>query len=108
MKTDGMIDKFIKTKLEPKEEASVVFPVVEGRGCHDPGNKLDHDNIRQHINSYHPQISHYNNREHAPKRRYLQPGITVTDMWHDYCEKHRKISYELYRNVFKLERITIG
>jgi len=105
MKTDGMITEFVKAKV--KGEANAISPTVDGRGHHAPSTKFNRDLIKEHINSYHPQISHYN-REHAPNRRYLEPHLTITDMWNDFTEKHTQISYELYRQVFQTERITFG
>ena len=104
-KTDGMITEFVTTKLNAPEQA--ISPTTEGRGKHEPWNKLDRAAIKEHVNSYHPAVSHYK-LSHAPLRRCLEPGLTISLMWHDFCEKHQKISYELYRQVFESERITFG
>ena len=67
------------------------------------------DEILGHINSYHPQISHYT-RSHAPLRRYLPVNITLTMMVQDFNAKHPEcqVSYSMYRLVFKKQRITFG
>ncbi|KAF5281753.1 hypothetical protein FQR65_LT14548 [Abscondita terminalis] len=64
----------------------------------------NYTDIKNHINSYHPQVSHYN-LEHAPNRRYLPCDITIRDMYKDFIEKVYKISYETYRKVFDKENI---
>ena len=102
MKTDGMITEFMKTKVD-----CAVSPSVDVRGHHAPMNKFDKKLIKEHINSYHPQVSRYN-REHAPNRRYLEPNLSITDKWSDFTNKYKKISYELYRQVFESEKITFG
>ncbi|KAF5281723.1 hypothetical protein FQR65_LT14563 [Abscondita terminalis] len=53
----------------------------------------NYTDIKNHINSYHPQVSHYN-LEHAPNRRYLPCDITIRDMYKDFIEKVYKISYK--------------
>ena len=63
--------------------------------------KADKATIRQHIESFHPQVSHYN-REHAPNHRYLDPTPNVTSMWKDYTENHQQMSYSVYFSVFKI------
>ena len=76
-------------------------------GEHEPWNKIDRGVIKQHINSYRPVVSHYKVK-HAPLRRYLEPDVTISCMWRAFCEKTKKISFELYRQVFDSERITFG
>ena len=105
IKTDGMITEFVNTKLNAPEQA--VSPTAEGRGKHEPWNKVDRGAIKEHINSYHPTVSHYK-VSHVPLRRYLEPGLTISLMSQDFCEKQKRISYELYRQVFESENITFG
>ena len=85
----------------------VVSPSVDVRGHHAPMKKFDKNLIKEHINSYHSQVSRYN-REHAPNRRYLESHLSITDKWSDFTNKYKKISYELYRQVFESEKITLG
>ena len=97
-----MITEIVKAKVN-----CAVSPMVDVRDHHAPMNKFDKNLIKEHINSYHPQVSFYN-REHAPNRRYLEPNLSITDMWIDFTKKYQKISYELYRQVFESEKITLG
>jgi hypothetical protein len=64
---------------------------------HAPSNKMSDDMttmIKEHIESYHPAVSHYR-REHAPRRKYLPPELTINDMHKDFTEKHSQVvSYE--------------
>ena len=77
---------------------------IDGRGRHPPKHKitLDDDNtITAHIMSFNPAISHYR-REHAPRRLYLPPEISVKEMHKDYEKKctvggRKFYCYEQYR-----------
>ena len=60
--------------------------------------KLDHAPIEAHITSFKPQVSHYK-LENSPHRRYLEPHLTITDMWKDYNSTHESISYISYQRV---------
>ena len=106
MKTDRMVFDFIKAKTQYSEEV-LRSVLVDRRGSTTPSNKKDHKTIKEHIHSYNPQVSHYR-LEHAPNRRYLEPYLTIKDMWNDYIEKHEKFSYYTYRNVFSQENIGFG
>ncbi|KAK3800732.1 hypothetical protein RRG08_003137 [Elysia crispata] len=54
-------------------------------------------------------VSHYN-LNNAPNRRYLDPHLTITDMWKHYNDIHpeRKISYIAYQRIFTKEKISFG
>lgn len=57
--------------------------------------------IMSHIESFHPEISHYR-RLHAPNKRYLPNQLSIAFMHADYLAKHAndsdlKCSYEKYR-----------
>ncbi|KAG1656357.1 hypothetical protein GQR58_024008 [Nymphon striatum] len=80
-RTDGIITEFVKAKQNPKQTIS---PTRDNRGRNIPPNKKDRDLIAEHINSYHPFVSHYT-RENAPNRRYLGAHLTVRTMYNDYC-----------------------
>lgn len=60
--------------------------------------------IKEHINSYHPQQSHYN-LSHSPHRRYLTADLTIRSMHSDFNSKHANVAYETYRRVFEKENI---
>ena len=65
-----------------------------------PTNKISEDviqDINVHIMSYGPTISHYR-RTHAPKRLYLSPELSLSQMHHDYIAGGGKCSYLAYRN----------
>ena len=106
VKTDGIVTEFVKCKNRAAAES--VMPTSDRRGKASPPNKVDHVIIRDHINSFHPQVSHYN-IQHTPNRRYLDPGLTITSMWKDFQEKHNiPVSYELYRQTFYSENISFS
>ena len=81
-------------------DSSGLAPPPERRGRHTPANKIDLTPMFNHIESFHPSISHYR-REHAPNRRYLPSDITIKSMFQDYRQKFTKGSYETYRKAVK-------
>jgi len=70
---------------------------------HEPHNKYQfNDLINEHIESFHPTISHYR-REHAPNVRYLPSDVNIVMIYQDFIIKHpnQNISYKLYRCKLK-------
>ena len=65
------------TSIRRADDISAPALTTDRRGKASQPNKIDHNMIREHINSYHPQISHYN-IAHAPHRRYLESSLSVT------------------------------
>lgn len=61
--------------------------------------------IKIHIESYHPQVSHYN-LAHASNRGYLPPDLSIRQLHKDYVSKNKHLSYETCRKV--LEKQNIG
>lgn len=89
-------DKVIRNILSQKGS---ITPKPDGRKSNRK-KKKDWDLIVQHIESFHPQISHYR-REHGPKRRYLPNDLTIRLMSDNFAEKYpdSSCSYSLYRQV---------
>ncbi|KAJ4947838.1 hypothetical protein JOQ06_009869 [Pogonophryne albipinna] len=83
-----------------KDISTPLAPPKDQRGRHAPANKLDQKPLHEHIESFHPTVSHYR-REHAPWRRYLPSDISMKLMYADYIEKDNKCSYESYRKAVK-------
>ena len=46
-------------------------------------NFREHENIKEHINSFHPFVSHYR-LKHAPNRHYLESELWVNDLYKDF------------------------
>ncbi|KAJ8361175.1 hypothetical protein SKAU_G00177000 [Synaphobranchus kaupii] len=88
-----------------KEIASPLAPPKDQRGRHAPANKLDLKPVYDHIESFHPTVSHYR-REHAPGRRYLPSDINIKLMHADYVENGNSCSYESYRKAVKSKNIS--
>ena len=66
-----------------------LVPPPDMRGKQAPGNKLSEENlanIHAHINSYHPQASHYQ-RVNAPNRRYISSDVTTKEMFENFSEQ---------------------
>lgn len=68
------------------------------RGKHDPKHKINHELVREHIETFKPCIPHYR-REHAPNRRYLSSDICPKLMVADFTQKHFPISIGQYRKI---------
>ena len=103
-------DKTITTAVSVPLGGNVITVMTDRRGKHDPSNKFSDtvvEQIKNHIESYHPSISHYR-REHAPFRRYISPEISVRDMHQDYAARYPQhhCSYEFYRKTVKSMNIS--
>ena len=90
MKSDGIISEFLKTKRNGQS----IAPAQDARGRSTPPNKSNEELIKAHINSYHPQVSHYT-REHAPNRRYIEAGLTITSKFIKYVLNLARYKYFL-------------
>ena len=99
MKSDGRITELLKSRTRSFEES--ISSTNDGRGKAPAAlkQKVDHAAIKEHINSYKPAISHYK-RESCSKRRYLNPDISVMQMWKDFNSKKPDIYYIFWRKVF--------
>ena len=74
--------------------------ISDWRGSTLNPKKLDQALIEAHILSFNPQVSHYK-LDNSPNWRYLEPHLTITDMWKDYNLTHEAISYISYQRVFQ-------
>ena len=83
LKSDGMITEMVRAQRQSYDGA--IAPVEDHRGSHLPSNKCDVEVICRHINSYNPTISHYK-RKNAPYKRYLNPELSIKEMYKDECE----------------------
>lgn len=86
-----------------------ISPGKDGRGRHEPKNKIDAEIINKHVLSFNPAIHHYR-REHAPKRLYLPSDITIKSMHMDYNTQPevQKVSLERYRQAVKFHNISFA
>lgn len=105
-------DWAIQSFLIKKEQSTInnlSQPRPDGRGRRSSEKKIDTKFIEEHIESFHPTISHYR-REHAPNRRYLPSDINATFMHKDFLEKYPQnmCSYEVYRKVIKQKNISFA
>lgn len=110
---------FFLTTLGYKPGNDSIIQTVVGRSvdsniCHDQRGKFDRREgkfdrqlIINHIESYHPQVSHYR-REHAPNIRCLPNDVTIHDMWNDFNNvSNIKISYSLYQQTLSIKIFTL-
>uniref|UniRef100_A0A2S2NS37 DUF7869 domain-containing protein n=1 Tax=Schizaphis graminum TaxID=13262 RepID=A0A2S2NS37_SCHGA len=100
-------DKVVVYNVLNKTSPGNIIPELVKRG-HEPHNKYKfNDLINEHIESFHPTISHYR-REHAPNVRYLPSDVNIVMMHQDFLIKHpnQNISYELYRCKLKEKKIS--
>ena len=96
-------DKVITVAMSSPPNGNNVTVSGDERGKHEPSNKFSKEFevlLHQHIESYHPSISHYR-REHAPLRRYLSPELTITEMHQDFINEYptNMCGYETYRKA---------
>ena len=86
-----------------------MFVLQSTRGKHTTANKKSEEAnalVEEHINSFHPSISHYR-RKHAPFRRYISPELNITILYDDFNTKHpRLVSKEFYRKKIKKMNIS--
>ena len=86
LKGNGIIAQFLKwSKANP-----LISPSEKRGGRQNKDVDEERNNcIMNHINSFNPQISHYN-RNHAPNPKYLPPELSVKYMWDDYVSNSKK------------------
>ena len=92
--SDGIISDFFRTKRNGQS----IAPTQDARGRSTPPNKSNEELIKAHINSYHPQVSHYT-REHAPNRRYIEAGLTITSKFITYVFNLARYKYFIMFNI---------
>lgn len=90
-----------------KSNTRPLVPSKDQRGRQAAVNKMDVKTLDDHIESFHPCVSHYR-REHAPNRRYLPSDITIKMMHSDYLDKGNVCSYEAYRKIVKDKKISFA
>ncbi|CAH0691704.1 unnamed protein product [Spodoptera exigua] len=75
---------------------------TDKRGKREHKEKIDRNQLKEHIESFRPAIAHYR-RKHAPNKRYLPSDLNATLMFKDFQDKFPdiKVSYELYRHFLK-------
>ena len=56
LKTDGMITSYLNVKLDILKGPKGLL--ADGRGKHECKAKSDEESMKQHIESFYPQISH--------------------------------------------------
>ena len=99
----------ILTKLFKSMTPSKIRPPSDQRGKHLPKHAFTPEVIAlidAHIESFHPQTSHYR-RAHAPLRRYLAPELTITFMSKLFEEAHPGVSSRRsYSRRIKLKNIS--
>lgn len=87
-----------------------VSDLIDGRGRHRPGNAIDDAHVIKHIKSFPAYSSHYT-RAHNPRRKYLNPELTVRKMYELYIEQcavenviavKEKYYYKVFSNKFNL------
>lgn len=93
------------TIIKLVSNASNISVEKDKRGLHPKHKKVDRQSINNHIDKYHPCVSHYR-REHAPNKLYLPSDISIKIMHSDFIKNNPDVpcSYELYRNVVVKER----
>ena len=104
-RTDGFLSAFFKATAW--REGTDAF--LDHRGGPTRKRPWLECEVVAHIQSFHPQISHYT-REHAPLRRYLEASLSVRKLHSHFIQSNpfSKPSYETYRKIFRKQRISFG
>ena len=99
---NNFITKFVHTQLENP----LSTPQESREGDTTQESKQTREQIINHINSFHPQLSHYKT-EHAPNKRFLNPELSIRYLWRDFLENQElpKVSYSNYQKVLKSQNI---
>ncbi|KAK9721125.1 hypothetical protein QE152_g21708 [Popillia japonica] len=114
-KSDGFCfkktnDRFVHYTLTSAPTGALT-PPSDRRGKQPSVNKGPHEKIIQHIESFHPMISHYR-RDHAPNVRYLPGDINIALVHGDFLDKcpefKGRVSYDLYRRIVKEQHISFA
>ena len=100
IRSDGRLISFLR---------NLQNPVFDHRGRNRINTQKIRKAIQDHIESYHPQISHYT-RKHAPRRRYLDPSLTIRQIYLNYKSNptNPALSYESFVQNFREARISFG
>ena len=100
-KTDGTITHFLKNRKHngklDTEITRVKTKYLRGSGMKET---CDRDKIKQHVESFHPQDSHYR-LGHAPNRRNIDSNLTIKQMFDDHRSKYLDCEKTVYYDVVK-------
>ena len=103
LKTAARVDEMMKVKRLSFE--GKVNCAEEKRGGMRKKRLVDTNIIIDHIESYHPLISHYT-QKNAPNRRYLDPDLSIKAMWDDFVQKNPNVCKDSkYYKVFADQNI---
>ena len=87
-------DTFLtKNKMFLSIDSFMIQPPKAQRGKHTPKHAMSEEIVAiidEHIESFHPSISHYR-RSHAPLRRYIAPELSSRIMYQYFCESYPDI-----------------
>ena len=85
LKSDNTIMEFVKVKRSGNL-VSAISPTATTKGKYKRDDKVRKE-IREHIESYKPYVSHYG-LKNAPHRRYLDSDLCMMDMYKNYKSKY--------------------
>ncbi|XP_072162574.1 uncharacterized protein [Bemisia tabaci] len=102
-------DRFVHDTLKVQDKSTILPVFNDGRGKAPSVKRSPWELVDEHIESFHPVISHYR-REHAPNMRYLPSDISISIMHADWKQKYPNtpICYETYRRQVKKKRISFA
>ena len=104
-RNDNTIQEFVKGKKSNDCDNSMISPKANGKGKYPRAKKFEQQ-IKLHINSFNPYVSHYR-LKNSPHRRFLDSDLSITYMYKKYQEIYGEssASFETYRKVFDTENI---
>ena len=105
MKSNAMVTEFVKFQTN-----NPLSSPVDKRGKGSTASAQEQNQaIIDHINSFNPQVSHYN-LAHTPNRKYLDPDLSIRSLWENFnaTPGRTKTSYSKYQKVFQSLNIGFG
>ena len=100
LKSDGRITSYLH---------NLTNPLKDNRGSFTKHPQANYGAVIRHINSFHPQVSHYT-QLHAAWRRYMDPALSIRKLYKDYLSNpsNGPLKYPTYYKIFRKQRITFG
>jgi len=108
LQTLGYTNDSVVTELVAVMEKDLCGKFVKENRGRPQIDVIDRQNIIDHINSYHPCVTHYR-RHNAPNIRYLPRELTIKVMFDDFATKYPNYcDSETYRNTLKRQNISLN
>lgn len=104
LRTDGVI-----TELSKAVRKGQLYASISGENRGGKRKEVNRNEIRKHILSYNPVVSHYR-RHNSPFTKYLPRELSIREMHLDFLKKYpqERCSDETYRKEIKKMKISLN